>query len=37
MEENTLRSLPWQVGHTVSEWSVKACWISNAVSHSVQR
>jgi len=35
--EKTLRSFPPQFGQTVSESSVKAWWMSNAVSHSVQR
>jgi len=34
---NSFRSLPPQFGHSVSESSVKACWMSNAVPHSVQR
>jgi hypothetical protein len=33
----TLRSLPPQTGHTVSESSVNAWWMSNAFVHSVQR
>jgi hypothetical protein len=33
----TLRSLPPQTGHSVSVSSVKACWMSKALSHSVQR
>jgi hypothetical protein len=37
MGENTLRSTPLQVGHTVRESSVKAWWMSKAVPHSVQR
>jgi uncharacterized protein YneF (UPF0154 family) len=35
--EKTLRSFPSQVGQTVSELSVNDCWMSKAVSHSVQR
>jgi hypothetical protein len=35
MAVKTLRSLPPQFGQTVSESSVKACWMSKAVPHSV--
>jgi len=34
---NSLRSLPPHDGHTVSESSVNACWMSKALPHSVQR
>jgi hypothetical protein len=34
---NTLRSAPWQDGHSVSVSSVKACWMSKALPHWVQR
>jgi hypothetical protein len=37
IDEYTLRSLPPQAGHSVRVLSVKACWMSKAVSHSVQR
>jgi hypothetical protein len=32
---NSLRSLPSQVGHSVSDTSVNDCWMSNAVSQTV--
>jgi hypothetical protein len=35
MAVKTLRSLPPQFGHSVSVLSVNACWMSNAVPHSV--
>jgi hypothetical protein len=35
--ENTLRSVPAQLGHTVRVSSVKAWWMSNAWLHWVQR
>jgi len=34
---NTLRSLPWQTGQTVSVSSVNDWTMSKALSHSVQR
>jgi hypothetical protein len=34
---NTLRSAPWQLGHSVSVSSVNFCWMSKALPHCVQR
>jgi len=33
----SLRSAPWQLGHSVRLSSVKDCWMSKAWPHSVQR